>query len=130
MEELWKQVTGYEDYDVSSLGHVRSWKYTNSPRLLKPGRAGRGYLKVSLSKDRKIKQVLVHQLVAGEFIKNMSGGKVVNHIDEDISNNIVTNLEWCSQKENLRKSYALKHDRATCGVCIDYDNHIGDKMTT
>lgn len=127
MKEVWKQIKEYSDYDVSSLGNVRSWKYSNSPRLLRLNKIGRGYLKVSLSKDNKVYQVLVHKLVAAEFLERGTGHNVVDHIDENLTNNAATNLEWCTQRENIKRHYAKNHNKHTCGICISYANHIKDK---
>ena len=123
--EIWKTIEGYEDYDVSNYGNVRSWKYTNAPRLLKPKPSGeRGYLVVSLSQNTKIKQCTVHRLVGIAFIKNPDNKPRINHIDENVKNNHVDNLEWCTQQENIQKHYSLNHDPSKCGLCRKYHNHI------
>lgn len=128
MIEIWKQIKEYEDYEVSSLGNVRSRKYSTTPRLLVACKIGRGYPSVSLSKDKKIKRFLVHRLVANTFIENRRSVKVINHIDENITNNAANNLEWCSQKENVRRYKATRHNKLTCGICMHYAEHIGDKL--
>ena len=128
MIEIWKQIKEYEDYEVSSLGNVRSRKYSATPRILVACKIGRGYPSVALSKDKKIKRFLVHRLVASAFIENRHNVKVINHIDENITNNATTNLEWCSQKENVRRYKATRHNKLTCGTCKRYAEHIGDKL--
>lgn len=60
-----------------------------------------GYLSVSLRKDGKQKRFYVHRLVAEAFIENPMNLREVNHIDENKSNNNVSNLEWCSHSYNM-----------------------------
>ena len=122
--EIWKTIEGYEDYDVSNLGNVRSWKYTNSPRLLKPKAVGRGYLVVSLSQNKQIKQIWVHKLVGLAFINNPDKKPHINHKDENITNNKANNLEWCTQQENIQKHYSLHHDSIKCSICKKYNKHM------
>ena len=100
--EIWKPIEGYEGlYEVSSLGRVKSLGNDKSrkEKILKPGMA-RGYLKVGLCRNGKMKFFLVHRLVADAFIPNPMGLPEINHKDEVKTNNIVSNIEWCSAKYN------------------------------
>ena len=100
----WADVLGYEGlYSVSTDGQVYTYKYK---KILKPRRK-RGYLNVSLSKNKKRKEFKVHRLVATAFIPNTNNKEQVNHIDGDKNNNEVTNLEWVTQSENITHSYGL-----------------------
>ena len=110
MEEIWKDVKGYEgQYKVSNLGNVKSLKYLhhNKEALLKGGIKKTGYRQVILSKNYKNKYVNVHRLVAEAFIPNPNNYKEINHIDENKLNNNVSNLEWCTQKENQEHAYRI-----------------------
>ena len=69
----------------------------------------KGYKIVSLTKDGKTKNVFVHRLVAEAFIDNPYNLPMVNHKDEDKTNNFVENLEWCTNKYNL--SYGTARQR-------------------
>lgn len=97
MEEIWKTCTDYDMYEVSNLGKVRN---KNTGRILRLKEKG-GYLNVSLqlSPDKR-NSLRVHRLVAKEFIENPENKPQVNHIDKNKSNNIVSNLEWTTAKEN------------------------------
>jgi hypothetical protein len=101
MIEEWKDIKDYEGlYKVSNLGRVKS-NYKGLERLLKPLSKNNGYLFVILYKDTKPTKYYVHRLVAKAFIPNPENKPQVNHIDEDKSNNMVSNLEWVTAKENM-----------------------------
>lgn len=97
MSETWLPVVGHEDrYDVSDLGRVRS----KDGKIAGQHLNAQGYAFCRLSGSRK--EVRVHRLVAEAFIPNPNAKPFVNHIDNDRANNVATNLEWCTQLENLR----------------------------
>ena len=111
MEEIWKDITGYEGlYQVSNLGNVKSLNYRGSRRekMLKPHNDNRGYLFVRLYKNNEYKNFKVHRLVANAFIENLNNYEEVNHIDECKTNNNVNNLEWCNHKYNMNYGTANK----------------------
>lgn len=100
-EEFWKDIKGYEGlYQVSNLGRVKSLK-RGSERILKPRVKSSGYIEVVLYKNSKPKNIRVNRLVAQTFIPNPEDKPQVNHIDEDKTNNMVSNLEWVTAKENM-----------------------------
>lgn len=114
--EIWKPIKGYEGiYEVSNLGRIKSlerkvyadFKFgktrTYKERILKPGIVN-GYQQVKL-RDNSNKIVYVHRLVAETFINNPNNYKTINHIDGNKQNNCVDNLEWCTQKENVRHAW-------------------------
>lgn len=113
MEEVWRDIKNYEGiYQVSNYGNVKSLDRQTFDRVRKQikrlkGRVlrqapdTRGYKCVVLTKDGKQKTYRVHNLVAFAFCKGYEKGMVVNHKDENKSNNFYMNLEWCTQKENL-----------------------------
>jgi len=94
--ERWKDVEGYEGlYQISTFGRVKSLQ--NGGLILKPYSTGQaGHLTVKFRK----KNIKVHRLVAYAFLPKEAGKDHVNHIDGDKRNNHVSNLEWCTPKEN------------------------------
>lgn len=103
MIEIWKDIPGYEGlYQVSNYGRVLSlYRYRKkSKNILKTFTRKTGYIAVTLQKNGKRETKLVHQLVALCFIDNPNNYPIINHIDENPSNNRVDNLEWCTHKYN------------------------------
>lgn len=113
--EIWKSVVGYEGiYEVSNLGRVRSIdRYVNNKsgkqirkgKLLKIHKSYRGYLRVILSKECKIRYLFVHKLVAQAFIPNPNNYEQIDHLDGDKTNNNANNLEWVTPKENSNRAW-------------------------
>ena len=99
INEQWRPVDGFEGYEVSSLGRVKSLKY-GKEKILKLQKV-KGYLLVALYRNGKVKQLYVHRLVATAFLPNPMGLPEVNHRDEVKTNNIVDNLEFCDCKYNI-----------------------------
>lgn len=104
MNEIFKKIPiGDGRYSVSNTGNVYN---TITGRKLKPNTINGEYKQVSLftSTDYR-KSLLVHRLVANAFIDNPLSLPFVNHIDNDPSNNCVSNLEWCTASYNTQYSY-------------------------
>ena len=59
-----------------------------------------GYKSVTLCVNETMKCYRVHRLVATAFIPNPDNLPLINHKDENPSNNIVENLEWCNVSYN------------------------------
>ena len=104
------------NYQVSDLGNILS---VRTGKLLKqenvnPTKEGLSYKRVTFSTDGVVKRHSVHRLVAECFIPNPLNKPHVNHIDNDPSNNCVTNLEWCTHSENML--HCTKQGRGTSSV--------------
>lgn len=114
--EIWKEIDGYDGfYEISNFGRCKTHR-AKEARLLKPVKCTNGYLEYQLSKNGKRKCHLVHRLVAQAFIPNPENKKEVNHIDECITNNIVSNLEWVTPKENC--NYGTRNIRVAEKISI------------
>lgn len=105
--EEWRPVVGFEGkYEVSNFGRVKSLNYRgnmNICKVLRPfiHKNNYGYMKYTLvNKDKKVKTVLVHWLVMAAFV-GVSNGRYIDHIDGDGSNNRLSNLRYCTHRENL-----------------------------
>lgn len=117
MTEIWKDVPDYSGtYEVSNYGRVRTHKdkttFTKHHGIRKwkqiilkeKNPTGRD-VRVSLWKNGKHKDFLVHRLVALAFIPQVPGKESINHIDGNPRNNHVSNLEWCNHKENNNHAF-------------------------
>ena len=96
--EVFKDIKGYPNYQISSLGRI--WSKT-SQRYLKGEIDINGYHRVTMiAINGKAKHEFCHRLVALAFIENPNNYPYVNHKDENKQNNSVSNLEWCDTKYN------------------------------
>lgn len=136
MEEVWKDVEGYEGYQVSNLGRIRTCNkitYTEKhgyrhwkDRILNPKISKKdNCARVELWTKGTHKTVLLHRLVANAFLeKNIGTNMTVNHKDGNRENNKVDNLEWLSREDNIR--YGFTHNQySSCKKCsLIKDNKI------
>jgi hypothetical protein len=110
--EQWRTISGYENYQVSNLGRVKSLNYnrTNKSQLLKPNINQGGYSFVILSNNSNKKKYLIHQLVAITFLNYKPNGNkiVIDHINSDSLDNRLENLRIVSGRENHSKERTLK----------------------
>jgi len=106
-QEEWKSVTGYETkYQVSDLGRIKTFNYKARPFIMVQEYLKKGYCRISLSKNNKKKRILVHVLVCQEFKNHKNHNykiKVVDHIDNNPKNNVLSNLQIISNRQNIIK---------------------------
>lgn len=143
MEE-WRDIKGYEGYyQVSNEGRIKGMKRTIissigiirrvKESIRKTIKDKNGYLSVQLCKDGKAQCFFIHRLVATAFLPNPNNYPVVNHKDENPSNNFVwvnsdgsvdperSNLEWCdSSYNNTYGSRIEKVNKKTSKKVLQY----------
>ena len=123
MEEIWKDIPGYEKYYMAStLGRIKSKdrviktvlkgkeiKYIKRGRIMTPCLNSGKYLGLPINTDKLKKSENVHRLIAITFLPNPNNLPCVNHKDENKLNNCVDNLEWCTyQHNNVQKNRLAK----------------------
>jgi hypothetical protein len=95
MSEQFKQIKEYPEYVINDKGIIK-----RNGKALKPTLTPKGYLRVRLSKNSKVKNYFVHRLVYENFVGEIPNGYFVNHIDEVKTNNTIDNLNLMTVKEN------------------------------
>lgn len=94
------------EYSVDDLGNV----YSKSGKVLKPTTNQRGYFMVTLMINGSRKTLTVHRAILNSFIEPPFENAQINHIDGNKQNNQLSNLEWCTAKENIQHSlYTLNN---------------------
>ena len=95
-----KDIEGFEGlYQITNHGRVWS---IHCKRFLAFYREHKGYMTVSLSKNNKKHYVSLHRLIAKAFIPNLENKPQVNHINGIKLDNRISNLEWCTARENIQ----------------------------
>lgn len=113
MTEEWKDIDGYEGrYQASTIGRIKSLeRKVMANRSIRPVEeiiltafiCRNRYMAVNFVYGGR-KQFLVHRLIAITFLTPIDGKNYVNHKDFNRENNAVSNLEWCTVKENIEHS--------------------------
>lgn len=130
MKEVWRNIEGYDHYQVSNLGRVRSVKIcgkgvgkgnTTKGGILVPQYV-RGYQRVNLCNENGVRHFSVHRLVAKAFPEicgKWFEGCHVNHKDEQKDNNVAANLETCTCQYNVIYGTAKKRRVAKLSMPVD-----------
>ena len=127
--EEWRTIQEFPKYEVSTLGKVRN---KDTLHILHFFTQNSGYDVISFSKSkgkdkRSIKRT-IHRLVAIAFLPNPNNLKYVNHIDGNKHNNTVSNLEWCTNSENVlhaRKTGLNPYNKPTKGMKLKTRGDLG-----
>ena len=118
IHKIWKDIKGYEkSYQISNLGKVKSLariiyktngqKQHRNERILKILFDKDGYKFVVLFKNNTRKHSSIHRLIANHFIPNPKNLPEVNHKNGYKQNNRLSNLEWCTVKDNSLHAHRI-----------------------
>lgn len=116
--EIFKKLQIGKYYFISNLGNIKTvnWKNTSKESILKLTKDSKGYLKVGLMINGKLKTFRVHRLVAFAFIPNPENKSQINHINAIKTDNRVENLEWCTNRENSIHQRSLGIQKSKAGI--------------
>jgi hypothetical protein len=121
MDEIWKDIQGYEGYyKASNLGRIKSQerKINRSngtsqiikERILKVYTSSGGYLRVKLYKDLEKKIFSVSRIVAIAFnLPKEDFHEDVDHKNNNKTDNRVDNLQWMTSRGNSTKRSLQKN---------------------
>ena len=114
MKEIWKNIIGYENYQISNTGKVRNTNFNNTGKTkeLKLKLNRYGYYQVTLSKHNIRKDFMVGRLVAIHFIPNPNNKPKVIHLN-DVTDNNVENLMWAYESEAMHHQYNKRLRKGT-----------------
>lgn len=136
--EVWKKIPGYCGYEVSSHGHVRSYKKRSGgkwiiarhpQRILKQSLMPKGYLFVRLSDDGIVKTCRVASLVLLAFVGECPPLLEVCHNNGDKKNNRLLNLRYDTHKANM-KDRSQQHGHLTESQVVSIRTCIAQKTST
>ena len=131
-DETWRDIPGFNNYQVSCFGNVRSYlkkgnhknKGNAHPRLLRQARRGGGYPTVSLpDRDGKYRHRSVHSLVLLAFVGECPEGKEVAHLNGIPTDNRFSNLAYVTHKEN--EAHKVAHGTSPVGENNGQSNLLG-----
>ena len=127
--EVWKAIKKYEGfYEVSNKGRVRSVERLNARGQHRKGKAisANSIQQVSLCKDGKRKNFLVHKLVADAFLEEPQADEKLIHVDGNLENNCVDNLKWQKKAKRKRNVYCFEDNKTG----ETFEGSIGDCCET
>jgi len=128
MIEIWKDIEGFEGYQVSNYGGIKSCRPVNGIgglkdiyRLLKLPVDRKGYYRIALRRNNKPIKMFVHRIVLETFVGLCPNGMEARHLDGNSQNNYVENLTWGTPTEN-------RHDRIKHGTHNRGEDHPMTKL--
>ena len=117
VNEEWRTISEYENYQISNMGRVKNIK---TEKILKPSIDKRGYCRASLYKDGMVSKFSIHRLVAHEFLENPNEELYIDHMDRNCSNNCINNLRWVSSSQNqMNRTKSINKTSAFKGVYLE-----------
>jgi hypothetical protein len=131
MEYQRKEIVGFEKYEIDNVGNVFTSKKSNRLKStdgkLSVVRNTQGYHQVTLYKDKKAHQVLVHRLMWETLVGPIPKGMTIDHIDQDHKNNQLQNLQLMSHSDNMKKMWDTRGRSKKKAVVLDWTDRGYDR---
>lgn len=127
MIEEWRKIKGFENYEISNFGRVKSLsklsrnRYNSFLTTEKILTANIGYSGYRFQKLNN-KMFAIHRLVAIAFLGDIDHNKIVNHKDLNRLNNRVDNLEIITHRENAHH-YLLSQNKTSKYIGVSFDSN-------
>jgi HNH endonuclease/NUMOD4 motif/NUMOD1 domain len=120
-DEVWERCNPKIFIDVFVSNRGRIWTIRNGPTY--GSKDILGYMKIWLKNKLtgRPQSYSVHILVAQHFHPNPNLLKIVNHIDNNRSNNVAENLEWCTHSHNIREAFRTQGAKTRAKQVVQYD---------
>lgn len=126
----WKPIKDFEGYFINELGQVKSIRSCKGTKeiILKDSKNQQGYKTISMIKNGKVYTKTLHRLLMETFKPNKDNLPCINHIDGNILNNSLDNLEWCTYSHNNKEAYrlGLKKPRLKSKTILQIDRNTGN----
>lgn len=140
LNDDWREMLGFPHYRINRAGQIKRLDaiitdsngidFYRKGRILNTRKTKLGYVQVDMSENGKLYGRFIHVLLAKAFIPNPYNFPIVNHIDENPSNNDLSNLEWCDYSYNakhsinkIRKAHE-KEQKAVYRINVDTNEEI------
>lgn len=134
LDNDWRDIPNFPHYKINKSGQIKridaiikdsnGLEFFRRGRILSNRKHKNGYIQVDMCENGISHTKFVHVLLATVFIPNPNNLPLVNHIDENPSNNDLSNLEWCNYSynakhsiEKIRKSHS-KEQRAVIRIDV------------
>ena len=114
---IWVEIHDFPNYEISSEGDVRNKKFNRMLAFSLSCKNFTTYRRVTLFKNGRRYYKQVHRLVAESFIPNPQNLPQVDHIDADGENNSVSNLQWVTASQNIKKSF-IQNRGQKLAICM------------
>jgi len=111
------EIQNFEDYLIYEDGLI----FSEKRNIIMKTWIKDGYERIQLCKNGKLKEFLIHRLVALHYVPKIQGKDCVDHIDGNKLNNHYSNLRWVTNIENMNNFRPMMKNNQSGHKNIYYD---------